>query len=177
MPTQFDGRLFLKYKNNYSTFIETGTYLGDGVQAALNAGFSKVISIELAPTHYRICKNRFIANSNVDILFGDSRLLLPDILKTHNENILFWLDAHCSGGETTGGGVEDTIEKELTALKDAKIKNFTLLLDDMNEELIDLYSIKCTELFDVKNIQVENGYQEHTGKIFDNSILSIVISE
>jgi|694.fasta_scaffold06393_12 hypothetical protein len=177
MPTQFDGRLFLKYKNNYSTFIETGTYLGDGVQAALNAGFSKVISIELAPTHYSICKNRFIENPNVDILFGDSRLLLPNILKTYNKNILFWLDAHCSGGQTSGDGVENTIEKELTALKDAKIKNFTLLLDDMNEELIDLYSIKCTELFDVKNIQVENGYQEHTGKIFDNSILSIVISE
>lgn len=177
MPTHFDGKLFSKYKNNYSTFIETGTYLGDGVQAALNAGFSNVISIELAPTHYNICKNRFTTNTNVEILFGDSRLLLPNILKTHNENILFWLDAHCSGGETTGDGVEDTIEKELMVLKDAKMKNFTLLLDDMNQDLIDLYSIKCSELFDVKNIQIENGYQEHTGRVFDNSILSIVIGE
>lgn len=177
MPTHFDGRLFSKYKNQYSTFIETGTYVGDGVQAALNAGFKKVISIELAPVHYNICKNRFVFNTNVDILFGDSRLLLPDILKTYNTDILFWLDAHCSGGETTGDGVEATVEKELMILKDAKIKNFTLLLDDMNQDLIDLYSIKCSDLFNVQDIQVENGYQEHTGRIFDNSILSIVISE
>ena len=67
--------------------------------------------------------------------------------------------------------------KELMVLKDAKLKNFTLLLDDMNQDLIDLYSIKCSDLFNVQDIQVENGYQEHTGRIFDNSILSIVISE
>ena len=39
MPTYNDGRLFKKYKKNCNLFIETGTYIGDVIESALNAEF------------------------------------------------------------------------------------------------------------------------------------------
>ena len=52
----------------------------------------------LKRNNYYICKNRFITNTNVDILFGDSTLLLPNILKTRIEQeldpyIVEWFEA------------------------------------------------------------------------------------
>jgi len=49
-------------------FIETGSYTGDGIQAALNSGFTKVISIELVPHYYNLCKKRFQNNPMVNYI-------------------------------------------------------------------------------------------------------------
>lgn len=175
MPTYNDGRLFKKYKKKCDLFIETGTYIGEGIESALNAEFDDILSIELSSYHYNFCKNKFNNNNKVKILFGDSTLLLPDILKNKNSNILFWLDAHCSGGNTSGLGVIETLNKELELLKYANITNCSLLLDDMNDELIKFYSEKCKNLFNVKSIFVEDGYQEHINNLSKNTILCIEI--
>ena len=42
MPINFNLK---KYKN--SVFLETGTYQGDGIKKALEAGFEKIYSIEI----------------------------------------------------------------------------------------------------------------------------------
>ena len=36
-----------KFKNKTSNFIETGSYLGDGIQLAIDSGFDNIYSIEL----------------------------------------------------------------------------------------------------------------------------------
>ena len=53
MPSKKE--IFQKYINNY--FIETGSYLGDGIQQAIDAGFKNIISIELSDKYFNICKN------------------------------------------------------------------------------------------------------------------------
>lgn len=122
-------QIFQKYLNN--TFIETGSYMGDGVQQALNAGFNKVISIELSDKYYAICKNRFSNNPNVQIIQGDSYKIMPDVLKNINESVTFWLDGHHSCGDTAIGDYWAPLIQELDAIKNHSIKNHTILIDDM----------------------------------------------
>jgi hypothetical protein len=57
--------------------------------------FKAVYSIELDPGYYVNLSKRFAGVENVKLLYGDSAVILPEILDTMpHENILFWLDAH-----------------------------------------------------------------------------------
>jgi len=99
-----------------STFIETGTYTGDGVRAALAAGFSVVHSIELDPGLYARAEALFRDDPRVTIHHGDSADALPDILSKipPGETCTVWLDAHASGplpgGRSGGTPVLDEIQ-------------------------------------------------------------------
>ena len=119
-------RDFKKYLNPY--FIETGSYKGEGIQAALDAGFEKVISIELSVKYYRICRDKFRDNWRVKLFWGDSIYFLPIILKLiDNKKFTFWLDAHYSGGDTAEGRVPILKELEIITAR----KGDTILIDDM----------------------------------------------
>jgi hypothetical protein len=122
--------IFLKYKNNY--FIETGSYLGNGIKNAINAGFKYIYSIELSDKYYDICKNKFEGNSNVNIIKGDSSEVLFDIIKDINEPITFWLDGHYSCDDTALGKYWSPLIQELEQIKNHKIKNHTIIIDDMS---------------------------------------------
>ena len=45
MPSNVDN--FKRFKNEL--FIETGSFYGEGIQQAIDAGFENIISIELSP--------------------------------------------------------------------------------------------------------------------------------
>ena len=143
MGTSYDGALYEKYKNDCTLFIETGTYMGDGVQGALNVGFENVVSIELAKCQYDECVARFAGNTGVKLYLGDSRLILSDVLDENLKNhinIFFWIDAHCSGGNTAGQGIDETVLVELKIIAKYIMKyNITavLAMDDLNQDLID----------------------------------------
>ncbi len=115
-----------------SIFIETGSYAGWGIDAALAAGFTKIISIEVNDHFYQICKEKFEPYKNVYLHFGDSMLILPEILKTINERCTFWLDAHyMSDPNTEGGMIPVPLMEELKIIKQHPIKNHTILIDDI----------------------------------------------
>ncbi len=120
---------FYPYLN--SVFIESGTYGGDGVRAALNAGFKKIISIELSKYYYDLCCDRFKDEPRVQLYFGDSILVLPKILKGINERCTFWLDGHFCQDMTACGIMPVPLMEELKIIARHSIKNHTLLLDDM----------------------------------------------
>ena len=63
MPADDELHIFSKYKKN-NFFLETGAYLGDGIQQALHAGYEKIISIELSDYHFHLCSRKFHANDN-----------------------------------------------------------------------------------------------------------------
>jgi hypothetical protein len=124
-------KTILKYQRRYGIriFVETGTYLGDMVEAMKNS-FEKVYSIELNEDLYKKAKARFVHNNNVFVLQGDSSEVLPTVLKTIIEPAIFWLDGHYSGGITSKGNLDTPIKKELESILNESIKNHVILIDD-----------------------------------------------
>lgn len=116
-------------KYNYTTLVETGTYMGAMVEAQ-KARFNKIISIELAVDLYEKAKERFRHTKNVLILQGDSGKVLPKILKEIREPLIFWLDGHYSSGETAKGEKDCPIFEELDAIFNGANLNHVLLIDD-----------------------------------------------
>jgi len=116
-------------------FIETGSYIGDGIQAALNSGFTQVISIEVNIYFFRRCRARFsrkFAKKYIKMYLGDSILVLPKVLKNINERCTFWLDGHyMSDPNTEGGMMPVPLMEELKIIAQHPIKNHTILIDDI----------------------------------------------
>jgi len=134
-------------------FIETGSYAGWGIDAALAAGFDKIISIEVNDHFYQICKRRFEKYQNVHLYFGDSILVLPKVLKEINQRCTFWLDAHyMSDPHTEGGMMPVPLMEELKIIKQHSIKDHTILIDDIR--LLRNHEAEWVDLpYDVSDIE------------------------
>lgn len=161
-------KVFAKYPNAY--FIETGSLLGDGIQMALDAGFQKVYSIELAPHYYEKCRERFAGNSNVLVFLGDSTYVLPELMKHIHAPATFWLDGHYSWGISSGKGeLNSPILAELESIRQSAIKTHTILIDDIrllgtehfDYVTLDQLIIKLLEINPNYTITFENGYIEN----------------
>ena len=112
-------------------FIETGTYGGDGVTAALRDGFKRIYSIELSDYYYHIAHNRF-HQPNVTIFHGKSVDVLPGLLKRINCPCTFWLDGHYMSDPNTGDPNDPVpLWEELQIIARHKVKTHTILIDDM----------------------------------------------
>ena len=116
-------------KTGYTTLIETGTYMGDMVEAQ-KARFKKIISIELGVDLFKKAQKRFKNDKNVLIVLGDSGKVLPEILLDINEPAIFWLDGHYSSGITAKGDKECPIFEELDSIFSSTNFNHILLIDD-----------------------------------------------
>lgn len=120
-----------EYQQKYgvTTLVETGTYLGEMVEAQ-KARFKKVFSIELSTDLYKKALRRFKNDSNVFIVQGDSGKVLPEILPKIDESAIFWLDGHYSAGITAKGEKDCPIFEELNAIFSSNKLNHILLIDD-----------------------------------------------
>jgi hypothetical protein len=99
MPSSKD--FFKNFKGD--VWIETGTYIGDGINAAINARYAQIISIELNQELAANAIEKFKHNKQVKIYTGRAHELLPQILNNFfTEKIIFWLDAHYSACGTSG---------------------------------------------------------------------------
>ena len=119
----------IKSKFKYQLFIETGTYLGDMVEAQ-KKNFNKVYSIELSSDLYRDAVKRFENDKNITLLQGDSGDVLIDLMPTIKQPAIFWLDGHYSAGYTAKGKKNCPIYEELTAIFNAGAMHHVLLIDD-----------------------------------------------
>ncbi len=118
---------YSKYKP--SVFVETGTYLGHMLHS-VHSWFLQTHSIELDPIFHTRAVNLFSKFPSVIIHLGDSTTVLPKVIESINEPILFWLDAHYFGGVTAFGMEETPILKELQAIFQHPVKNHIILIDD-----------------------------------------------
>ena len=129
-----------RYGKRYEidTLIETGTYMGDMIEA-VQEDFRNIYSIELSEILYAKCKNRFIGDNSIFLFCGDSAKELPKILRIIRNSsgtqlkgksrVLFWLDAHYSGGETARAAVETPIVSELKTILNHNSEHI-ILIDD-----------------------------------------------
>lgn len=116
-------------KYQYTVLVETGTYMGDMVEAQKKR-FRKIFSFELGIDLFNKATKRFKNNKNVTIVHGDSGKVLKKILLEINEPAIFWLDGHYSAGITAKGDKDCPIFEELVAIFDSKKFNHILLIDD-----------------------------------------------
>ena len=113
-------------------FIESGSFQGDGIQAAIDIGFKEIHSIELSNKYYNICKERFKNNPNVHLHLGDSGIYLEEVLKNINTGVTFWLDGHYSCLDTAcSDEYLSPIKNELEIIKKYNNPNHVILVDDM----------------------------------------------
>jgi hypothetical protein len=131
-------RMFEAEKRNYlasianekkfEVFVETGTYLGETAES-LAAICGRVVTIEFDPVLYNRAAAKFSDHPHITVLLGDSGQLLPTVLAELSSPALFWLDAHCSGGITSGHR-EAPIIRELTSVLQHPVKEHVIVIDD-----------------------------------------------
>lgn len=109
--------------------VETGTFYGDMIWA-LKGDFERIYSIELDQALHRRAARRFSAASHVTILHGDSATELAKVLPSINAPVLFWLDGHYSGGETSKGAKATPVFEELSLIFRSNLDRFVVLVDD-----------------------------------------------
>ncbi len=111
------------------TLVETGTFMGDMVNATLQA-FDTVYSIELSDELWRGAQARFAGYPKVHILQGDSTTILPQLMENIGRPTLFWLDAHYSGDSTAKGMLDTPIAAELQCIFSSPTDGHVILIDD-----------------------------------------------
>ena len=121
---------FYNLTNNNKTnhYIETGTYLGDGIKCVMN-NYKTIHSIELSEKWYKYNIDQFKNNNNIKMYLGDSKKILPELLNTINEPVTIYLDAHYSGGTTAFGEEETPLLFELEILKNRNYEDI-IIIDD-----------------------------------------------
>ena len=130
-PNVVKQRTVIGYQKRYRlrTFIETGTYTGEMVQA-LSGHVDRIVTIEVAPSLHARAVIRFASQPSIRVLLGDSAALLPVVLASLDGPALFWLDGHYMGGES-GRATEDTpVIAEMTALLEHRVRGHVVLIDD-----------------------------------------------
>ena len=130
-PHVIKQKVIKSYKDKYlyDVLVETGTYLGDMVNAQKKV-FKKVISIELSAQLFENARQRFMKDKNVVLFQGDSGKVLHQILDNVNEPAIFWLDGHYSAGITALGDKECPIYEELEAIFQKCRNTPVILIDD-----------------------------------------------
>ncbi|HMI05708.1 MAG TPA: hypothetical protein VK541_24685 [Pedobacter sp.] len=112
----------------FTVLVETGTYLGDMVEAQ-KAYFEQVYSVELDETLHKRAVERFKADPGVKILQGDSGVVLKSLLEKLHVPALFWLDGHYSSGITAKSDKNTPILNELEAILGSALYH-GILIDD-----------------------------------------------
>jgi hypothetical protein len=111
-------------------FIESGTYLGQMVNAVKEA-FPEIYSIELGRELFERVQKQFAHAKHITILHGDSGEILAQILDRIQKPCLFWLDGHFSEGITVRGAVDTPIRSELAQiLRHPMARRHVILIDD-----------------------------------------------
>lgn len=130
----FKSNTILEYARRFGTrtLVETGTYLGETIDACLGH-FDHIWSIELDAPLFEAAVRRFRPWPHVTIVNGDSREVLSGVLAKIEGPILFWLDAHYSGGITARGLSDTPIGHELAAILDRSSSDDVILIDDARD--------------------------------------------
>jgi len=113
-----------------TTFVETGTRRGNGIQCALEAGFDDVRSVDIDVDAFTKAALKYSHDYRVRLYLGDSGLLLPAMLHGVPYNAVLWLDSHEISTQLHEHNCP--ILRELDVLRKYPIRAFTILVDDID---------------------------------------------
>jgi hypothetical protein len=91
--------------------------------------FDKVYSIEFDERLHYNAKMRYSTNK-LKFLLGDSSIVLPELLPTINDNVIFFLDGHWSLGITGRGAKDCPLVEEITHINNLFRNKAIIIIDD-----------------------------------------------
>ena len=145
-------KILTEYNLSNSTWIETGTLVGDTAKFLSKIG-KHIITIEPSLKFYNISKKNLSKYSNVELINNSSENCLNEILSNLRDvkNICFWLDGHFSGGDTFQGSDDTPILKELDAIEQhlQSFESVSILVDDFR--LFNIDNTKNKEVYPDKS--------------------------
>lgn len=118
-------------------FVETGTNEGDTLNNAYNTRcFSRMCSVELHDGLYNRCRSRFRDVHGVELFHGDSKKLLPEMVKLIDspQRALFFLDAHYDGVGSVSAISDEWIplKTELDHISKSQRNDHVIIIDDLS---------------------------------------------
>lgn len=128
--------LLAEFKGENRILVETGSYRGDGIQLALEAGYERVYSIDIDSESTKFCKSRFnlyqSPDPRINLITGDSAEVLWDVVNGIDHAMTFWLDSHWQMLENTEPGEHPwPLLYELGQIAKHPIKTHTIIIDDI----------------------------------------------
>jgi hypothetical protein len=135
--------LFSKYKEYSDILIETGTYVGDGVERAFNSGYKKVYSCDVNSEYVSNAKEKF-KDKDFVVELNPSEIALKKFLSEIDQRCVIFLDGHAMPydvNDPNRGFGADTLDKnaltsplaeELKIIKEHHIKDHIILIDDFH---------------------------------------------
>lgn len=132
---------FKEYKGAHTIFMETGSCKGESIDLAMQAGYDRIISMDIDGANVAYCQERFglipddktpAKNGHISVTCADSGFALLKTMKYVNEPALIWLDAHSQLFDNEGK-IENPFPLllELEQLRRHPIKTHTILIDDI----------------------------------------------
>ncbi|MBN8612587.1 MAG: hypothetical protein J0L92_18480 [Deltaproteobacteria bacterium] len=121
--------LRLRDASRATTFVETGTFMGNTTQWAASH-FRHVVTVELSPKWAAAARDRFRDAPAVTVVEGHSVPSLETIVRDLKEPALFWLDSHWCGGATSSGESEECpLVQEIDVIAASEVPH-VILIDD-----------------------------------------------
>ena len=112
-----------------STWIETGTYLGDTTSKLAKIAI-RVITIEPQTELSLFTSKRLKRKKNVEVINVTSESSIVKVLEGVSGPTCFWLDGHYSGDVTFQGSAISPISAELSAISNYLTKNQVVVFVD-----------------------------------------------
>jgi hypothetical protein len=130
-------KVFEIYKTKNKTFIESGTFLGNGVYRAFSVGYEKVYTCDINAECVDNAKKTF-SGKDLIAVNEPSEVAFVEFLSSVDSASLIWLDGHMMPDENGGirsYTIRENLEycpliKEIDIIKKSKIKDHIIVIDD-----------------------------------------------
>jgi hypothetical protein len=163
-----------------TTFVETGAYMGGGIEYLLHSRrFQQIHSIELSPKWAEHCQKKFEAFPHIHLHEGDSATVLQRMIENNelpNEPVIFYLDAHYSGGETAGEKVDNgcPVLRELEVIAKRNVKGDIIFIDDMRLMGKDSWSgVEGSPIYPLTYFDFRHVTEETIDKAFEGRVIRL----
>jgi hypothetical protein len=112
----------------YKTFVETGTFQGETI-FRMEPLFESLITIELDPSLHAMCRRRY-QGSKIEFILGDTTIALQNLVPRLLKPVVFFLDAHYSGGITECGEKHCPLLDEVAIISAGCLPAAIVIIDD-----------------------------------------------
>lgn len=126
MPHLLKQQVIQEYARAYDlpVLVETGTNYAHMIYVQKDH-FREIYSIELDAYKAESARRKFLRDTKIHILEGDSGVVLPKLLPELKDRCLFWLDGH-------DFDISTPVQLELDALFRDSAQEHVILIDDAN---------------------------------------------